>query len=217
MILFVFFLICVPKFKQFMKREETKTALIIIDLLQDFFNEKIWPDSTIPEKRKSLVANTNELVAICRDKEVPIIWFRQAFKPDLSDAFPHMRRTGKKYTIAGTPGCELLPELDVAPRDHILFKSRFSAFFRTELDQLLEKLRINHLILAGITSAWCIRSSAVDAYQRDYDVFIAKDCIAAFSEDDHHYSMRAMDGYIATLMTNTKINDQLSMTVNNER
>jgi len=88
------------------------TALVLIDLLRDFFDAEIWPDSVIPKSRQSLVENTNELISSCRSKQIPVIWFKQAFKSDLSDAFPHMRRSGKKYTIAGTPGCEFLAELE---------------------------------------------------------------------------------------------------------
>ncbi len=186
------------------------TALVIVDLLQDFFDHDIWTDSLIPKARATLVKNTNELVACCRKKEIPVIWFKQAFKPDLSDAFLHMRRSGKKYTISGTDGCELLTELDVFPDDHILLKSRFSAFFRTDLERLLEKLRIDCLILAGITTAWCIRSTAVDAYQLDYEIVIAKECIQAFTEREHRDSVRAMDGYIATFLSNGEILECIS-------
>lgn len=186
------------------------TALIVVDLLQDFFDADLWPDSLIPRVRETLVKSTNELVALCRRKQIPIIWFKQAFKADLSDAFPHMRRSGKKYTISGTDGCELLPELDVSPADHILSKSRFSAFFRTDLKQLLEKLNVVQVILAGITTAWCIRSTAVDAYQRDYEVIIARECIQAFTEKAHLDSVQAMDGYIATLLSNKEILQRIS-------
>ncbi len=181
------------------------TALVIVDFLQDFFDPEIWPDSLIPKARTTLVKKTNQLVEFCRDKQIPVIWFKQAFKPDLSDAFPHMRRSSKKYTISGTDGCEILPELDVLPKDLILFKSRFSAFFRTDLEPLLKKLKTEHLILAGITTAWCIRSTAVDGYQRDYEIIIAKDCTQAFTETDHLQSIRAMDGYIATALSNNEI------------
>ncbi|MCZ6673616.1 MAG: cysteine hydrolase [Verrucomicrobia bacterium] len=186
------------------------TALIIVDLQQDFFDYDIWPDSLIPKTRATLVKNTNELVGHCRNRQIPIIWFKQAFKSDLSDAFLHMRRSGKKYTISGTDGCELLTELDVFPNDHILLKSRFSAFFHTDLEQLLERLNAIYLILAGITTAWCIRSTAVDAYQRDYEIVIAKECIRAFTEREHRDSVRAMDGYVATFLSNSEISECIS-------
>jgi nicotinamidase-related amidase len=116
-----------------------------------------------------------------------------------------MRRSGKKYTISGTAGCEILPELDVRTEDSIMMKSRFSAFHRTELDRLLETYGATCLIIAGITTAWCVRSTAVDAYQRDYHVVVAKDCTAAFTDEDHLASLQAMDGYIADVLANSEV------------
>lgn len=185
-------------------------ALIVIDLLQDFFDSSIWPNSLIPESRQILVEKTNDLIASCRSHQLPIIWFRQEFKPDLSDAFAHMRRSGKRYTISGTNGCELLPELHIHPDDTVLCKSRFSAFYETELNTLLNRLGINCLILAGITTSWCVRSTAVDAYQRDYDIILAGECMQAFTTEDHESSLRAMDGYIATNLSNVEILSRMS-------
>ena len=187
-----------------------QSALIIIDLLQDFFDSAIWPDSLIPESRQLLIQKTNELSASCRSHQLPTIWFRQEFKPDLSDAFPHMRRSGKRYTISGTDGCQLLPELHVHPDDIVLCKSRFSAFYQTELNTLLNSLGINCLILAGITTSWCVRSTAVDAYQRDYDIVLAGECMQAFTAEEHESALRAMDGYIATNLSNDEIVSRIS-------
>jgi len=102
--------------------------LILIDLVQDYFNPALWPDSRLPEARQRLVNATNELVGFFRAKHLPIIWFRQEFAPDLSDAFLHVRASGKAYAVRGTTGCQLLPELQVSPEDRILVKTRYSAF-----------------------------------------------------------------------------------------
>lgn len=180
-------------------------ALIVIDLLEDFFDAKLWLDSAIPAQRAQLVEHTNDLVAMCRRAKIPVIWFRQEFQPDLSDAFPHMRLSGRRYTIAGTPGCQLLTELHVAAEDHVLLKKRFSAFHETPLDELLAQLDVRTVVLAGITTAWCIRSTATDAYQRDLKVIIAMDCTAAFTDEAHQQSLSAMDGYIAQVLTNSAL------------
>mgnify|MGYP006202574933 CR=1 FL=1 len=65
----------------------------------------------------------------------------QEFKPDLSDAFLEMRRHGIQVTIAGTDGCEILPELERRPDERVIVKKRYSAFFGTALDELLRTLR----------------------------------------------------------------------------
>lgn len=180
-------------------------VLIVIDLVQDYFNPALWPDSHLPEARQRLVAATNELTALFRAKEFPIIWFRQEFAPDLSDAFLHVKRSGKPYAIQGTAGCQLLPELRLAPEDRILVKKRYSAFFQTDLDAVLDDLQPKTLVLAGITTAWCVRATAVDAYQRDYRVLLAKEVMAGFTERDHLESLNAMNGLVATALSHAEI------------
>lgn len=180
-------------------------VLIVIDLVQDYFNPALWPNSQLPESRQRLVTATNELAAPFRAKNLPIIWFRQEFAPDLSDAFLHVKFSGKSYAIQGTAGSQLLPELQVAPEDRILVKKRYSAFYQTELDAVLGRIQPQTLVLAGITTAWCVRSTAVDAYQRDYRVLLAQDAMAGFTARDHLESLNAMNGVVGAAFSNTSI------------
>jgi hypothetical protein len=118
-------------------------VLIAIDFLNDFL--ETWS----PASRQRLVQSTNALVGIMRNHDRPIIWVRQEFQSDLRDAFPEMRAKGLHITIQGTPGCQIASDLAVAPSDTIIIKKRCSAFYRTNLDQVLAGLRPDGLILAG--------------------------------------------------------------------
>jgi nicotinamidase-related amidase len=175
-------------------------VLIVIDLIEDYFDASIWPTSVIPSKRSDLTQRANELAGLCRSRSVPVVWVRQEFRPDFSDAFAHARHTGTRYAIQGTPGAALLKELDVGPSDHILTKTRFSAFHGTKLEAWLAEYEVSTVILAGITTAWCVRSTAVDAYQRDYRVILAADCMAAFDEAAHRESLLMTNEGIGALV-----------------
>ena len=74
-----------------------------------------------------------------------------------------------------TSGCQIVPELHVAARDAVVIKKRYSAFYGTNLDQLLAALCPDAIILAGINTHACIRMTAIDAYQRDWPVVLATD------------------------------------------
>ena len=180
-------------------------ALIVIDLIEDYFDTSIWPSSVIPFRRSILARSTNELVYGCRSAGARVIWVRQEFDEDMSDAFLHARSGGMRYAIRGTPGSRLLGEFELSEDDETLTKRRFSAFFETRLHARLSELDVSTVILAGITTAWCVRSTAVDAYQRDYEVIIASECTAAFTEAAHRESLEAMDGYIADALSNAEI------------
>jgi nicotinamidase-related amidase len=179
-----------------------RPVLLVIDLIEDYFDADLWPNSQLPQARMRLAKKTHELVAWCRQEGVPIIWVRQEFQPDLSDAFRHVRASGKRYAIRDTPGVALLSELDVSDTDHFVAKQRFSAFYQTNLDDILAELGARTLIMAGITTAWCVRSTAVDAYQRDYQVVLASDCMDGFTHAEHEASLNAMDGYLGPCLSN---------------
>jgi nicotinamidase-related amidase len=184
-------------------KHTSKTVVIVVDLLNDFFKEGV-----LASRRTELTQAVNNLVSFARDKLIPIIWVRQEFASDLSDAFSEMRKKRIAVTISGTNGCLLLPELDYRPSsDHLIIKKRYSAFYGTELDNLLAKLNPTNLIIAGINTHACVRMTAIDAYQRDYEVVLAKECIASYDVAHHEVTLRYMDGKIAQILSNTEIFD----------
>jgi len=179
-------------------------ALIVIDMLNDFL--QTWP----PASKQSLVRSTNALVDIVRSHGRPVIWVRQEFRPDLQDAFPEMRAKGIRITIQGTHGCQIVSELTVNPSDTVLIKKRYSAFYGTSLDQVLVDLGPDGLILAGINTHACIRMAAIDAYQRDWEVILAADCIDSYDQEHHEISLRYRKGKIASVMSNEEIRRMLA-------
>jgi nicotinamidase-related amidase len=179
-------------------------ALIVIDMLNDFLQ------SWAPAARQRLVQATNKLIAILRSHKRPVIWVRQEFRPDLQDALPEMRAKGIRITIEGTPGCQIVSELAVDRSDTVLIKKRYSAFFGTTLDQVLADLRPDGLILAGINTHACIRMAAIDAYQRDWEVILAADCVGSYDQEHHEISLRYMKDKIAAVMSNEEIRKMLS-------
>ncbi len=182
-----------------------KPAILIIDVLQDFFRQ-----GRLEDHREQLVNATNDLVRIGREKNIPIIWVRQEFEDDLSDAFLAMKKSGEKITIKNTDGCKLLPELEYEEHDYEIVKKRYSAFFGTKLDDLLLQLGVDTLILAGVNTHACVRTAAIDGYQRDYEIVLATDCIDSYDEEFHKDSLRYLSRSIAELMSNSEIESSIT-------
>jgi nicotinamidase-related amidase len=176
-----------------------RPVLIVIDMLNDFLDR--WEAAA----RQHLTDSINELIDVMHGAERPIIWVRQEFEPDLRDAFPEMRAKGIRITIRGTSGCQIVPELVTDSSDVIIVKKRYSAFHGTNLDELLTRLQPDALILAGINTHACIRTAAIDAYQRDWPVVVALDCVDSYDKEHHEISLKYMAGRIASIMTNEQI------------
>jgi nicotinamidase-related amidase len=171
-----------------------RPMLLVIDVLADFLDR--WPAA----ERATLVAAIGALTDGFRAAGHPVGWVRQEFAPDLSDAFPEMRRDDIRVTIAGTPGARIISELAPAPGDLQVIKKRYSAFFGTPLDEVIRVGRVDTLVLAGVNTHACVRMTAIDAYQRDLAVVIAREAVGSYDAEHAAVSLRYMDGKIAAVL-----------------
>lgn len=182
----------------------TQNCLIVIDLQNDFL-ERLGDKS-----RTDLIYRTNQLIEVFRVFGCPVVWVKQSFRPDLSDAFLEMRDRRLSVVIEGTPGAELHPDLARHEEDTVVIKKRYSAFFGTGLDGFLSELNPDRITLAGVNTHACIRTTAVDAYQRDIRVILASECIASYDLTHARISMAYMDKKIAIAMTNEQISNRMT-------
>ena len=173
-----------------------RAALIAVDVINGCFDG--WPD----DRRDRLVGKINELTRGLRGAGADVIWVRQEFEDDMHDAFLEMRDKGIRKYARGTSDCQLVTGLDVQPGDEVLIKKRYSAFFGTDLDARLARRPVSHLVLAGVNTHACIRATAVDAYQRDWRILFAVDCIASYDLAHHAVSMAYMNGKIGVALDN---------------
>lgn len=177
----------------------------------DFFNK--YPG--LRKQRDTLINQVNDLISIGRDYEIPLFWIIQEFKPDLSDAFPLMKKNKSYITIKDTPGSKILDELDSRKQDVRITKQRYSAFFETKLKELLEQRNCTQIILAGINTHACVRMTAIDAYQHDYDVIIAKDCIFSWDRDHHEITLRYLGKSMGIeILTNQQVRNKILNKIN---
>ena len=182
-----------------------RPVVFVIDMLNDCFCH-----AELDGMRAALCASINHLTALARAKGFPVVWVRQEFESDLSDAFLDMRRENIRMFIKGTRGPLILDELVREDSDIEVVKKRYSIFYGTGLESLLRDLEADSLILAGVNSHACIRTAAIDAYQRDIPVTIVRECVASKDLQHHEITMDYMDGGIATLVTLNELQSQFN-------
>lgn len=95
----------------------------------------------------------------------------------------HFFEEGKPFCIAGTWSAEIPDEIAPQLGDIKVTKSRFSAFFGTELDLILRGLGVKNVYVTGTQYPNCIRASAVDSMSLDYNTIVVTDCCSAASDD----------------------------------
>jgi len=183
-----------------MSIDTARTALIVVDMQNDFGSKGGMFDRAGIEISgiQKAVGPTARVLASARKAGIKVIYLKMAFRPDLSDAGPHdspawinhLERLNVGKTIKAPNGREsrilirdtwntdILQELAPEPGDIVIYKNRFSGFYQTELDAILKRMAIRHLVVTGCTTSVCVDSTIRDAMFRDYRCVLLADCTA---------------------------------------
>ena len=163
-----------------------QAALLVIDMLNDFLEP--GGEMVLLEGRR-IIDPLNRLVAACREQGMRIVWICDEHPlPDdreFDKRVPHCRR--------GSWGAAVIEAMDVAPSDVRIPKRRYSGFFGTDLDLYLREWDVNQVIVTGVVTNICVRSTVHDAYFLGYDVFVPEDCVSATSDREQASSLYDID------------------------
>lgn len=160
-----------------------KSALLIIDMVKDNFDEsKNLPITPLARK---IIRPLNNLIASCRENEWPIVFATDAYH---RQDFIFQGRM-QPHSLAGTPGAEVIDELDRRKEDFWLPKPRFSAFFATGLEKWLKKRGVKLCAVAGIATNFCVLTTALDGLSHDFKIVFLEDCTAAANEMVHEQTL----------------------------
>lgn len=175
------------------------TAVIVVDMENDFAAKGGMFDRAGADisGAQRAIAPTAKVLATARQAGLKIIYLKMGYRPDLSDlgSADSVNRTrhlkfGVGQTIRAPDGREsrvlirdtwntdIVPELKPQAGDIVMYKTRFSGFYQTDLDATLKKLEIKHLIITGVTTSICVESTVRDAMFRDYLCVLLRDCMS---------------------------------------
>jgi nicotinamidase-related amidase len=158
-----------------------KPAIVIVDMLQDNFQKEM----TGKKEEEKIIGPIRDFLEVCRDKGVPVIFACDSF---LKEDFIFKGRM-KPHAIRGTEGTHPLADLNPQQDDTILEKRRFSAFFKTDLDQTLRTWGIDTVLIGGINTHFCVLATAFDAVCHDFYTIILEDLSAAYDRKIHQSFM----------------------------
>jgi nicotinamidase-related amidase len=156
-----------------------RSALAIVDM-QEFFFQK-------PERRQGLdlvIDNINRLITFFQGRHLPVVHVITCYKADGSDWELKMKATGEPELIEGSPEAAILPQIQVSPDHLIIKKTRYSAFFKTDLADLLRASSIHRLMVVGAYTHYCVNATVFDAYAHDIVPGIVTDAVISHLPDE---------------------------------
>lgn len=185
--------------------DPARAALLVIDLQNGFcHDDSAMGRSVGVAAQRAIIAPIGELVALCRQRAVPILWTQQEHFPD--DALrarrllpSHAARQGFLPCLRGSWEVAFEAQIAqlIAPSDHVVAKHRASAFYNTNLESKLRMLGTQVLLIAGCNTEFCVEGTVRDAYARDYDLVVVRDCVAGIRREFHEDSLRKFAAYFA--------------------
>jgi nicotinate phosphoribosyltransferase len=170
-------------------------AVLVIDMLRGFME----PGNPLycGDRARRIIPNIRHLLEteIARGAKIFFICDNHD-KDDLEfKMFP-------PHCIAGTPEAEVIPELAEYPGE-IIPKKRYSAFYGTDLEARLNKLKPEKIIVCGVCTDICVCHTVGDARNRNYEVEVPVEGVASFDEKAHSFALEHMEKVLGAELTST--------------
>ncbi|CAG8493582.1 3883_t:CDS:2 [Gigaspora margarita] len=160
-------------------------ALLVIDM-QEFFHKDL---------ANKIIPNVKSIVTTCYKKDIPILWTQHGHMNVEFDrgALARWWKGKDKMIMQGSENWKFLKELDsivmatsLGTLDFIIqSKTRYDAFYKTELNSFLTSLRIKTLIISGIKTNLCCETTARRAFDENYDIVFLEDATATNTKEMH--------------------------------
>lgn len=149
-------------------------ALLVIDWQKEYIDSSsdYFVNSSLENETKSL----NSLIEKFRKENVLIIFVK------------HNETEGINF-LHGSKNAELIDEVEVMDTDVFIEKYQISSFYKTNLEEVLEKNNVDELYILGILTNLCVRGAISDAYDRGFDIKVIEDLCISFNSSIQKFTI----------------------------
>ncbi|MCD8790078.1 cysteine hydrolase [Mammaliicoccus sciuri] len=180
-----------------------KKALIIVDYSNDFVAS--YGKLTCGEPGQEIEQNIHHKIETYNLNE-DLIFYLMDYHHE-NDPYHPETKLFPPHNIVGTEGRNLYnslkPQYDsIKHSNHVFWidKTRYSAFFGTNLDSLLRERHIDTVEIVGVCTDICVLHTAVDAYNLNYQIIIPKNCVASFNQAGHDWALTHFENSIGAVV-----------------
>lgn len=175
-------------------------ALIVIDMQRDFCAPGGYADQAGLEidRLRAPIPAISRLLDSARAQGMLVVHTREGHRPDLSDLHESKRRRAEqagapigahgplgRLLVRGEHGHDLIDELRPLAGEPVIDKPGYSAFAYTDLDLLLRRRGIGHLVICGVTTEVCVSSTLRAAVELGYACTLVSDACGSPSAELH--------------------------------
>jgi len=185
-----------------------RPALVLIDFAQAYF------DSDMPlfggEGCQTALDNAARLAPAAREAGIPVVFTEVKYTPGGADGGAFYSKVPALSCFdAGTDSQRLADGLSMEESDMLISKQYPSAFFGTSLDATLRWLKVDTLLLTGVTTSGCVRATCIDSISYGFVTLVVSDAVGDRAQGPHDANLYDMSAKYADLCTTDEAIDYL--------
>ena len=191
--------------------DPARAALLVHDMQRYFVRafELERDGRTLPDAQINIaIANIRRLVDAAHVANIPVYYTAQPPRQNPAD-----RRLLTDFWGDGLQddeSAQILDELAPTEADTVLTKWRYSAFVRSPLEEQLKELGRDQLIISGVYAHIGCLTTALEAFMRDIQPFMAADALADFTEEEHRMACEYASGRCARVLDTAEVLEQIT-------
>lgn len=177
-----------------------RPALVLIDFAKAYF------DPSAPlfggEGCQIALDNSVKLAGAARAAGVPVIFTEVKYQPGGSDGGAFYAKVPALSCFdAGAETQELAPPLELKENDILISKQYPSGFFGTSLASTLHYLKVDTLLLCGVTTSGCVRATCIDSISHGFVTLVVEDGVGDRADEPHRANLFDMSAKYADLIS----------------
>ncbi len=182
------------------KLDPARTAILVVDMVNDFCTPG---GAMVLAGAERLYGPQNAVTRAARTSGAHVVHIVDTHRPNLVCDREFLKRT--PHCMEGEWGSEVVAEIEREAQDFTVVKRRFSGFFNTDLDLTLRDLRADTVIVMGVVTNICVRSTVHDAFFLGYRVIVPQDCVAATGPREQASSLYDIATHFGVVSTSESV------------
>jgi nicotinamidase-related amidase len=176
-----------------------RPALLIIDMQNDVVLD--GAPLNVAQAR-TIVPKILLILREFRARKLPIFHMLRVHREDGSDVEIFRQEKFRKhpFVVKGTRGAAIIDELVPLKGEYVIPRVRMSAFMGTDLDLRLKTLGLTDLVLTGVQTPNCIRTTASDGMALNYTLYIASDAVGSQNDEINNGNLQDMENFGVRIM-----------------
>ncbi|MBW2058812.1 MAG: cysteine hydrolase [Deltaproteobacteria bacterium] len=193
------------------RMEIDKTALIVVDMQNDFVRE--GAPMSLPSCREA-IPNAKRVVDACRKAKIPIVYLKFIAGPKQTliwtwspKLFPDVKccwKNHKRYyddIKKEAEASDIIEEIYPQQGDEIVEKYGYNGFYDSNLENILRAHQVEYTVVIGALTPICVDDTIAGAFERQFKVLAVSDAMGTFEEEFHRNSLKRIEMKYGRVLT----------------